>query len=114
MCLRNIFFFILIFVFGCRESAEKVPKNTFPTVILLRVKWNFSSFNPRLLVNSSHQYLTTVHQQSFCLKYCSIAREGFFQMSIYNFVFAPLLEMLLEAQITKFEEEKYVSASRLS
>ena len=32
------FFFILIFVFGCRESAEKMAKNTSPTVILLRAK----------------------------------------------------------------------------
>ena len=32
------YFFILIFVFGCRESAEKMPRNTSPTVILLKVK----------------------------------------------------------------------------
>ena len=44
------FFFILIFVFSCRESAEKMPRNTSLTVILLRAKWNFPSFNPRLLV----------------------------------------------------------------
>ena len=39
--------------------------------------------------------MTTVHQQSFCLKDCFIAGEGFFQVSIYNFAFAPLLEMVL-------------------
>ena len=39
--------------------------------------------------------MATVHQQSFFLKDCSIAREGFFQVSIYNFAFVPLLEMLL-------------------
>ena len=57
LCVCGIFFLILIFVFGFRESAEKMPINTSPTVILLREKWNFSSFNPRLLVNSSQQYL---------------------------------------------------------
>ena len=57
LCGCVIFFFILIFVFGCRENAEKMPRNTSPTVILLRAKWNFPSFNPRLLVNNSQQYL---------------------------------------------------------
>ena len=52
LCVCGIFF-ILIFVFGCQESVEKMPRNTSPTVILLRAKWNFPSFNPRLLVNSS-------------------------------------------------------------
>ena len=62
-CLWNVcvfkeyIFFVLIFLFGCRESAEKMPRNTSPIVILLRAKWNFSSFNQRLLVNSSQQYL---------------------------------------------------------
>ena len=37
-CVFPEFFFILIFMFGCRESAEKVSRNTFPTVILLRAK----------------------------------------------------------------------------
>ena len=63
MCLRNIFF-ILIFVIGCRESAEKMPRNTSPAVILLRAKWNFPSFNPRLLVNSSQQYLSKYFRAS--------------------------------------------------
>ena len=44
------FFFILIFVYCCQESAEKMPINTSPMVILLREKRNFPSFNPRLLV----------------------------------------------------------------
>ena len=62
-CLWNVcvfaefFFFILIFVFGCRESTKKMPRNTSLTVILLRAKWSFSSFNPRLLVSCSQQYL---------------------------------------------------------
>ena len=38
--------------------------------------------------------MATIHQQSFCLKDCSTAGEGFFQMSIYNVAFAALLEML--------------------
>ena len=46
----GIFFFILIFVLGCQESAEKMPRNTSLMVILLREKLNFPSFNPRLLV----------------------------------------------------------------
>ena len=57
LCVCGIFFFILIFVFDCRESTEKMPKNTSPTIILLTSKYNFPSFNPRLLVNSSQQYL---------------------------------------------------------
>ena len=32
------FFFILIFMFGCQENDEKMPKNNSPTVIFLRAK----------------------------------------------------------------------------
>ena len=53
LCVCRIFFFILIFVFGCLESVEKMPRNTSPTVILLKAKWNLPFFNPRLLINSS-------------------------------------------------------------
>ena len=38
LCVCEIFFFILIFMFGCRESAEKMPKNTSLMVALLRTK----------------------------------------------------------------------------
>ena len=67
VCLRNIFF-ILIFVFGCQESAEKMPRNTSPMVILLREKGNFPSFNPRLLVAEKvlRKCLETLLQQSYC------------------------------------------------
>ena len=38
--------------------------------------------------------LSTAHKQSFCLKDCFTVGDGFFCLSIYFFVFSPLLEML--------------------